>query len=80
MMQADVWITEQAWLDDMCKWGQSFVRLFCKEDVTPYIHVFVYHVGWYLKRYHRIEKFTTYSLKAKHTENKLQLARGTNKA
>lgn len=80
LMQADVSITEEAWLHEARKWGQLFVRLYCKEDVTPYIHIFVYHIGWYLERYHGIEKFATFALEAKHAENKARYNRSTNKA
>ncbi len=80
MMQADVRIEEQTWLRAAREWGQKFVRTYGREDVTPYIHVFVYHVGFYLARYRGIEKFATYALEGKHAENKDILAKASNKA
>jgi len=80
MMQANISITKEAWLHEAQQWGQLFISLYGKEDVTPYMHVFVYHVGWYLEWYHGIEKFATFALEAKHAKNKAQYNCSTNKA
>lgn len=42
-------------------------------------HTTISEQAW-LERYHGIEKFATYSIEAKHADNKTQLNRGSNKA
>jgi len=43
--------------------------------------VFIYHVGFfYLEHYQGIEKFATYTLESKHSENKRVINSATNKA
>jgi len=80
-MQAHVQIKETTWRDEARKWGQLFKTIYQNEDVTPYIHVFIYHVGlFYLEHYQGIEKFATYALESKHSENKRVVNSATNKA
>lgn len=46
------------------------------KEVTPYIHVFVQHLGFYLERYGSLEKFANYSTETQHYVNKLRKSRG----
>lgn len=39
---------------------------YASEDVTMYIHIFVYHYSFYLKTYNSIKKFTNFALEGKH--------------
>jgi len=48
--------------------------------MSPYIQVFIYHLGFYLEHYQGIEKFATYALESKHSENKQVVNCATNKA
>eukprot|EP00026_Physarum_polycephalum_P004014 Phypoly_transcript_04031.p6 GENE.Phypoly_transcript_04031~~Phypoly_transcript_04031.p6 ORF type:complete len:106 (-),score=11.53 Phypoly_transcript_04031:1080-1397(-) len=44
-------IKESEWLEKARAFGHLYATVYCPEDVTPYIHVFVYHVGFYLEKY-----------------------------
>lgn len=68
--QPEVKITEQQWLYEARQFGMAFVKRYPKEDVTPYIHVFVYHVGFYLERFGSLEKFANYAIESQHFLNK----------
>lgn len=46
---------------------QAFVHAYSAEEVTTYIHIFVYHYGDYLQEYNSIEKFSNYALESKHS-------------
>ncbi len=39
---------------------------FSGEDVITYIHIFIYQLGFFVKKYQSIEKFTNYALEGKH--------------
>ena len=49
------------------------------EDVTTYIHIFVYHYGYFLHKFNGIEKFSNYALEGKHSEMKRILAHSTSR-
>ena len=44
-------MTEHEWLEKARAWGALYVSVYSPEDVTPYLHVFVYHVGFFLEKY-----------------------------
>ncbi len=60
--QAQVKITEEEWLTKALQFREAFLQVYCAEQVTPYIHVLIYHVGFFLEHYHGIEKFANYAL------------------
>jgi len=75
----EVAITEEAWLERALRFGKAFVGCFRKEDVTPFIHIFVYHYGFFMA-YNGIEKFVFFSNFANeghHRQNRLVLAFGS---
>jgi len=37
------------------------------EDVITYLHIFVYHFGFFLTTYNGIKKFANYALEGKHS-------------
>ncbi len=43
--------TEQTWLDKAHAFGNLYRKIYSPEDVTPYLHVFVYHIGFYIEKY-----------------------------
>ena len=45
-MQDQVNIKEAEWVQMARNWGLQFVTWYCPEDVTPYVHAFVYHLGF----------------------------------
>lgn len=53
---------------------KSFTERYGGEEVTPYIHVLVYHVGFYLERYGCLERFSNYSTESMHSQNKKVVA------
>lgn len=75
--QAKVEITAKQWRRKARKFGRAFVRVYQAEDVTTYIHIFVYHYGYFLERYGGLEKFSNFALEGKHSVAKRILARGT---
>jgi hypothetical protein len=50
--------------------GELYVRRFLTEKVTPYMHVFIYHIGDFLNRLGNIECFANYDIESWHSINK----------
>ncbi len=75
--QARVMITEEEWLTKARRFGEAFLQVYCAEQVTPYIHVLVYHVGFFLEHYHGIEKFANYALEGMIAVTKRNLSSAT---
>ncbi len=73
MRQPKVHISEAQWQEEAQQFGKAFVAYYCNEDVTPYIHVFVYHVGYFLEHYQSIERFGNYAIEGKIAETKRTL-------
>lgn len=46
---------------------QQFVIMHSAEEVTTYIHIFIYHYGYFLEKYSGVEKFSNYVLESKHS-------------
>lgn len=42
--------------------AQAFIYVYLAEEVTTYMHIFVYRYGEYLQEYGSIEKFSNYAL------------------
>lgn len=70
-------ITYREWLCEALPFGRTFVKCWGKEEVTTYIHIFVYHVGFYLQRWGSIEKFANYAIEGMVAVNKRNLHRAT---
>lgn len=49
-------MTEDDWLDKARAFGHLYTSIYCPEDVTPYLHVFVYHIGFYLEKYLEVRR------------------------
>lgn len=79
MMQADVPMPEAIWLMKAHEWGSLYTSIYSSSHVTPYIHLFVYHMGYYQEQYRGIEKFAQYALEGKHFTNKKILVYSSNK-
>ncbi|ELR23713.1 uncharacterized protein ACA1_073570 [Acanthamoeba castellanii str. Neff] len=75
--QATVNISEEEWLTRAREFGQAFVDAYQAEDVTTYIHIFVFHFGFFLDKYNGLEKFANYALEGKHSVIKRILAYGS---
>jgi hypothetical protein len=76
--QARVHITEEEWLRRARPFGTLFTACYEGRNTTPYIHIFVYHLGFFLEHYHGIEKFANYALESQHRVNKIRMRGGTN--
>jgi hypothetical protein len=77
-MQDEEQITEEKWLCMSKQFSTNFTARYCDEDVTLYIHVFVYHIGYYLEKYGNLELFTNYTIEGHHHYNKVAIQSGTN--
>lgn len=71
-------ITEQDWLAKARIFGKNFVTIYSAEDVTPYCHVFIYHLGFYLEKYGSVEKFANYAIECRVRFNKRLITTATN--
>ncbi|KAL6078437.1 hypothetical protein QOT17_001609 [Balamuthia mandrillaris] len=68
--QPKVTITENEWLELAQEFGTKFTQAFGNEEVTPYIHVFIYHLGFFLEKYGSVERFANYATESRHFQNK----------
>lgn len=73
---SDIPVKETWWRVRAKRLGRSFVSLYGKESVTPYLHVFIYHFGFYLDRYGNLEKFGNYAIEGMHHYNKQMVRTG----
>jgi len=69
--------TEVEWLLESKAWMRQFLALYGDENVTPYMHVFVYHTGYFLERYRSVELYANYSLEGGHQVVRWQFTCGT---
>jgi len=49
------------------EFGLAFVNAHGPEEVTTYLHIFVYHFGFFLATYNGTKKFANYALEGKHS-------------
>ena len=77
-MQDQQPIKEKDWLHYAKTFGRAFVETYCPEDVTPYLHVLVYHLGFYLEAYGNLEVFANYGIEGRHRYNKQLIKTATN--
>lgn len=61
---------ERVWRSSARIFAENFCELYQSEDVTPYLHQFVYHVGFYLKTCGGLEKLANFAIEGKHRQNK----------
>ena len=61
---------EQVWRSSARIFAENFCELYQSEDVTPYLHQFVYHVGFYLKTCGSLELLANFAIEGKHRQNK----------
>jgi hypothetical protein len=52
------------------EFAKSFIARYQGTAVTPYMHVFVYHVGHFMKKLGSIESFANYDIESWHKINK----------
>ena len=72
-------VREEKWKIDAKEYANLFIQCYGAAAVTPYIHVFVYHLGFYLETYDGVEKFANYPIEGCHLENKRNFQHSTNK-
>jgi hypothetical protein len=58
---------------------EAFVSRYSPEKFTPYMHVFVSHIGFFLKEYKEIESFANYDIETKNADNKGFVQRASNR-
>lgn len=76
--QARVNITEEEWRKRARAFGKLFTSTYQGRNTTPYMHIFIYHLGFFLEQYQGVEKFANYALECKHRVNKIRMRGGTN--
>lgn len=73
-------IDEKTWIHCAKQFAGWFVDMTHKKKVTSYLHCFVYHYGYFLERYGRIEGLANYSIESNMKWMKDRLQRSTNHA
>lgn len=73
----EVQISAAEWRAEARSFGALYAQRHGAEEVTPYIHVLVYHVGYWLEHYGGIEKFANYATEGMVAVNKRNLRRGS---
>jgi len=63
-------ITTEEWTRRARSWASTLVTIYDKMEVTPYLHVFVYHLGFFLVECDSVERFANYSIENKHQSAK----------
>lgn len=60
------------WLDLGRQFGDTITDRFTEETaITPYVHVFIYHIGYFMKQLGSVECFANYDIEPRHCQNKL---------
>lgn len=59
-------ISEVMWREKARSWGKKFLTIYPGEDITPYMHVFIYHYGYFIEKYGSIERFANFSIESLH--------------
>lgn len=60
--QKETKVTEAEWIRMAKQFAVLFNSQTAEEKATSYLHVFVYHVGSYLEKYHSLESLANYSI------------------
>ncbi|KAL6069211.1 hypothetical protein QOT17_007748 [Balamuthia mandrillaris] len=63
-------ITQEEWLAEAREFGHAFTAHYDNSEVTPYIHIFVYHLGFYLEKFGSVQRFANFGIESKHSVNK----------
>jgi hypothetical protein len=71
--------TVQSWDSLGRQFMEAFVSRYSPEKFTPYMHVFVSHIGFFLKEYKEIESFANYDIETKNADNKGFVQRASNR-
>jgi hypothetical protein len=48
-----------------------------REEITPYLHVFIYNIRFYMEQYGGLNKYSNYAQEGMHLTNKKILTRMT---
>eukprot|EP01102_Stenamoeba_stenopodia_P003860 TRINITY_DN1398_c0_g1_i15.p1 TRINITY_DN1398_c0_g1~~TRINITY_DN1398_c0_g1_i15.p1 ORF type:complete len:112 (-),score=13.36 TRINITY_DN1398_c0_g1_i15:303-638(-) len=54
-------ITAEEWTQRARTWATTLVSVYDKMEITPYLHVFVYHLGFFLVQCDSLERFANSS-------------------
>jgi hypothetical protein len=49
-----------------------FVKVFPTSKVTTYLHVLVYHTGYFIEKYGTLEKLANFAAESNHRKNKME--------
>jgi hypothetical protein len=76
-LEPDKVVTDN-WNELAKEFSKAFTARYMSESITPYMHVFIYHVGYYLQNVGSIEAFANYDIEAWHKKNKRVKSGATN--
>lgn len=58
------------WRDNGRVFGKLFTNIYDSQDVTPYLHVLVYHLGGFIEKYGSLERYANFATESWHRRNK----------
>ena len=71
-------ITADFWKEEALDFGKMFLECYRDTDVTPYLHIFIYHVGYFREKYGSLEALANYGIEGLHARNKKDIRGATN--
>lgn len=75
---SQVTISAAFWKRKALEFARLFVAEYEHQDVTSYLHAFVYHIGYYVERYGSLEKLANYGIEGLHAKNKKFIREASN--
>eukprot|EP01133_Synstelium_polycarpum_P021511 gene21511-25835_t len=60
---------EQGWISRSLVFGANIQRIFNNRS-TSYLHMFVFHMGWFIEQYGCMDKYANYGLEGRHQIHK----------
>lgn len=70
-------VTESQWLENAKKFGRMFINVYSENDVTPYLHILIFHIGFFREHYGGLEKYGNFAIEGRHQWNKSAIPTGT---
>lgn len=76
-VQPKVAITQREWQTMARDLGRQWVSAFGESEVTTYLHIFIYHFGFFLEKYSSIERFANFAIEGTVGKTKKNLQNAT---
>jgi hypothetical protein len=65
-------VSEKYWMEKSKNFALCFVKVFPTSKVTTYLHVLVYHTGYFIEKYGTLEKLANFAAESNHRKNKME--------